>query len=69
MSKFFKNILTKDTEDGTSLESEFSTLSNGIKRTETFDTRSPVSLIGIVDSTGKKNKPGFTPLDSYNFII
>jgi hypothetical protein len=69
MSKFFKNILTKDTEDGTSLQGEFLTLANGVKRTESFDTKSPVSLIGIVDSTGKKNQPGFTPQDSYNYVM
>ena len=69
MSQFFKNILTKDTEGGTSLEGDFLTLANGVKRTETFDTRSPVSLVGIVDSSGKKNKPGFTPLDSYNYVM
>jgi len=69
MSQFFKNILTKDTEEGTSLQGDFLTLANGIKRTESFDTRSPVSLVGIVDSSGKKNKPGFTPLDSYNYVM
>ena len=69
MSQFFKNILTKDTKEETSLQGDFLTLANGIKRTESFDTRSPVSLVGIVDSSGKKNKPGFTPLDSYNYVM
>jgi hypothetical protein len=69
MSQFFKNILTKATKEGTSLQGDFLTLANGIKRTESFDTRSPVSLVGIVDSSGKKNKPGFTPLDSYNYVM
>ena len=69
MGQFFKNILTKDTEQETSLQGQFLTLANGIKRTESFDTQSPASFIGIVDSSGKKNQPGFTPQDSYNYVM
>ena len=68
-SKFFKNILTKDNENETSLQGQFLTLANGIKRTDSLTTNSPVSLVGIVDSNGKRNNPGFTPQDSYNYIM
>lgn len=68
-SKFFKNILTKDNENETSLQGQFLTLANGIKRTDALTTTTPVSLVGIVDSSGKRNQPGFTPQDSYNYIM
>jgi hypothetical protein len=68
-SKFFKNILTKNNENETSLQGQFLTLANGIKRTDSLTTNSPVSLVGIVDSNGKRNNPGFTPQDSYNYIM
>jgi hypothetical protein len=67
--QFFKNILTKDNVGGTSLEGQFLTLANGIKRTQSTTTKGPVSLIGIVDSKGVRNKPGFTPDDSYNYVM
>jgi hypothetical protein len=66
--KFFKNILTKDKVEETSLQNEFSQLSDGIKRTDGTSTTAPVSLIGIVDSNNVRNKPGFTPNDSFNVI-
>ena len=68
-SKFFKNILTKDNENETSLQGDFLTLANGIKRTDGLTTNTPVSLVGIVDASGKRNQPGFTPQDSYNYVM
>jgi hypothetical protein len=64
--KFFKNILTKDKIEDTSLQQEFSSLSDGIKRTDGTSTTAPVSLIGIVDDNNVRQKPGFTPNSSFN---
>ena len=67
--QFFKNILTKDNIKGTSLEDQFLNLANGVKRTQGSTTKGPVSLVGIVDAKGVRNKPGFTPNDSYNYVM
>lgn len=67
--QFFKNILTKDNIKGTSLEGQFLNLANGVKRTQGSTTKGPVSLVGIVDAKGVRNRPGFTPNDSYNYVM
>jgi hypothetical protein len=67
--KFFKNILTKDKVEETSLQNEFSSLSDGIKRTDSSSTTAPVSLIGLVDDNGVRQKPGFTPNSAFNHTV
>ena len=67
--QFFKNILTKAGAKDTSLQEDFLKLANGVKRTESLNSQSPVSLVGIVDANGKRNQPGFTPNDSYNYVM
>ena len=67
MGKFFKNILTRKDEKSTSLEGVKIIPIPGANRTSTSDTRTNVSLMGIVDSKdGKRKKPGFTPDSAYS---